>query len=1108
MIGRIRMGFTISARMNPVSATQFLRTSLLVIILPFNVCWVSYGQTTLGFPPTRVYDHPDVRLTYSIAQDDRGIIYFVSSRGVMTYDGVDFELVKTGFSGNAKLIKDAQGDIYLSTNQDFLRGEADSVGNIQFKSLFPPDSEKVSLDVTTLLATSNYVYCIGDAGIYEYSTKEKKLNHYPGKFRDGFVKEDQLWVINNDTHLVVVSHGKINPAPFENEIQKVSKGGKIAALSLPFTNREHLLFSSSNQKLFAYNGSNPGLRELKNFKIAAPSITSSATFSQNDHLLGTSFHGALLIDTLGNLKYQYSFYTGLADNQVSSLFVDRSKNIWIGVYSITKALVKTESTNDLQLWPKVGALWEMTKFNNRIYVAARQNLYEINPTNNEIRTMFEGSHHIKSVITYQNKGQERLLAAVLPENAIFEFTADQPKPRIIYQGKKLTYIRQSRTNPNRLYICDDDKLGYFLFHERSWKYYPIPNDFKNVYLVEDKDGSIWVSNQPKTALIRIVPKNRNDVFEVKEQITYTQKDGLPSVFFYPFLTGDDEVFFLSNIGVIQFDPVTQKFKPWRGLGRHGNHLLNAGVSNFFKNKYDGSYYLQQDTEANFNIIQIKPLPNGDTLVVTKPFKRFITQLGLVDAFAFLPEANGNIWFGGSAYIVRYNAQEDRKNYEDQFSCLIRKVTLDDSVLFGGNLPEKKLEQLKPKLLYDSGNLTIRYAAPFYDHEDQTLYAYKLDGLDKTWSPWQKTTQREYQHLPEGNYTFLVKAKNIYGKESNEASYAFVVLPPWYRTWWAYVIYAILFGVYVMGLVRLRTRSLQRKKRELEELVEEKTQQLKETNQQLLVTNQELETNREELLQSNDELQATNEYLKKTQQQLVESEKMASLGQLTAGIAHEINNPINFISGGVQAINAVTKEFMESSERTPEKLESAIRDIQDLMASINNGVNRTTNIIASLKTFTSPSERIDTFIDVKQCLENSIVLLRRKLMDHEIELKTHYHHNVQVLANSSQLSQVMVNLLDNAIHALKDVSGPRRIEVKTSERGQELLIQVKDNGMGIDEKDLSHIFEPFFTTKEVGSGVGLGLSISYSIIEKHKGKISCVSKLGKGTEFTITLPIGS
>ncbi len=1088
------------------STKQFLRISLLIIGFQFTLCQKSYSQEIFGAPPMRVYDNQDARLISSIVQDDRGIIYLTTSRGVIAYDGVDFETIKTGFSGIAKLIKDAQGDIYLATNQDFLKAEVDSIGKIVFKSLFPADSTKVSIGVTTLLTSSKYVYCIGDAGIYEYSIKDQKLNHYPSKFTGGFIKDDKLWVTKAGTQLVVLNEGKVSPAPFQDEINKVTNGGGLTSLSLPFTNNENLLFSNSNKKLFAYSGVHPSLRELSNFNVPVTGIGASATWSKNDHLLGTTFYGVLLIDSVGNVKYNYNVKTGLVDNFVGSLMVDRSKNIWIGMYSFGKSIVKTESANDLQLWPKTGLSWELAKFNGRVYIASRQNLFEINPTSNEIRTMFENSRQIRSVITFKHQNQERLLAAVLPDNAVFEFSKDQSNPKIIYQGKRLTYIRQSKTNPNRLYICDNNQLGYLLFNGHTWKYNSIPTTFTSVYLVEDKEGSLWVSNGPKTALIRIIPKNNNDIFEIKEEVTYTQEDGLPKVYFYPMLLGENDLLFLSDTGVLEFNNGTKKFKPWRGLGKFGNNLLNEGIANIFKNQFDGSFYLQQDSDHNFDIYQIKPMPNGDTIVVTKPFKRFIPQLGLVDAFAFLPEENGNIWMGGSTFVVRYNAKEDRKNYEDDFLCLIRKVTLNDSILFAGNLPKTQLSQLKPTLLYDSGRLTIRYAAPFYDSEERTLYSYKLEGLDNTWSPWQKGTQREFQHISEGDYVFLVKAKNIYGKESNVASYSFTVLPPWYRTWWAYVIYVLLFGIYVIGLVRWRTSSLQRKKRELEEIVEEKTQELKDTNQQLLITNQELETSQEELRQSNDELHATNEYLKKTQRQLVESEKMASLGQLTAGIAHEINNPINFISGGVQAINTVTQEFLESNERTPEKLESTIRDIQDLMASINNGVNRTAGIIASLKTFTSPSEVIDTYIDVKECVENSIVLLRRKLLDHEIQLTTHYDHKAQVLANSSQLSQVIINLLDNAIHALKDVSGPRRIEVKTYEQGRELLILVKDNGLGIDESDIAHIFEPFFTTKEVGSGVGLGLSISYSIIEKHKGKITCVSTIRKGTEFTVSLPI--
>ncbi|NOS90430.1 MAG: GHKL domain-containing protein, partial [Cyclobacteriaceae bacterium] len=263
---------------------------------------------------------------------------------------------------------------------------------------------------------------------------------------------------------------------------------------------------------------------------------------------------------------------------------------------------------------------------------------------------------------------------------------------------------------------------------------------------------------------------------------------------------------------------------------------------------------------------------------------------------------------------------------------------------------------------------------------------------------------------------------------------------------------------------------------------------------------------EELRQSNDQLVATNEYLQKAQRQLVESEKMASLGQLTAGIAHEINNPINFISGGVQAINAVTEEFLEKKDRTPEMLEATIRDIQDLMGSINNGVTRTASIITGLKNFASPSDDINDSMDVTECIENSVILMNRKIADHDISIEITYQHHSRIPASGTQISQVLINLIDNAIGALKNMDGPRHISIGTQELANELLIKVKDNGTGIPEKDQPRIFEPFYTTKEVGSGVGLGLSISFSIIERHKGKITFVSKSGEGTEFTIALPL--
>lgn len=1051
-------------------------------------------------PPMKGYSSSEHRFVGSITQDNRGIIYFISRPGIMTFDGVRFDRVLDYVYGLNDINKDAQGNIYAVGVNMLLKSTVDSIGRIKFVNLFDRIKD-VKFQGGGLFPTSQKVYVRTRVGILEYEIQSDSLSFYPGNYSNGFVKDDSFWVVRDQgKELGIFNKGQFTRAPFTDSLTNNSI--PIRTLPLKFTGKERILNLPSG--LVAYSGKTPRLRPLQDIGAFRENLSTTASINSRFHFLGNNLKGGIIIDSLGNQRQSFSSATGWVSNNAIGSYVDRESNLWIGLFGYKKnQLVKTEHGSDLTLWSMPGTPLDMVSYKGKTYLSTTQNLFVIEPLTREMKSVFDKDHRVESVVNFKIGNEQHLLAAITPEGQILEID-EAGKTKVIYEAMGITWLSQSRSNPNRLYLVHDNQITLLIYSKGKWQPHSLKVDFLTQSLVEDQDGSIWLSNSTSNGLMQLIPQTKDDVFSIQEQITYSTKDGLPDEFFLPVLVGNNQVLFKSNLGLLRFNPTIKRFEKWQGLGKKVHSL--GQYRSVFKNEHDGSYYLQILQLDGAQIIQVKPNANGDTSIITLPMKRIFQAVGIVGDRAFLGDKE-SVWFAGQEdYLVRYTASEDIKTYASPFNCIIRKVTLNDSVVYGGYFAGNELSQLQPRLLYDSGKLTIRFAAPFYDYEDQTLYSYKMEGLDKAWSPWQHVTEKEYQNFSEGEYTFLVKAKNVYDQESNVASFSFQVLPPWYRSWWAYTIYVILFGFYVIGLVRIRTRSLQRKKIELEEMVDIKTQELKKTNQQLTATNLELETSKEELKQSNDELVATNEYLKKAQRQLVESEKMASLGQLTAGIAHEINNPINFISGGVQAINAVTQEFIESTERTPEKLESTIRDIQDLMTSINNGVNRTASIITSLKTFTSPSESIDTFINVTDCIENSIVLLRRKLADHDINIVTHYQHQSQVLANSSQLSQVLINLVDNAIHALKDVNGPRKIEVKTSEHNNELRIQVKDNGVGIDEKDLLHIFEPFFTTKEVGSGVGLGLSISYSIIEKHKGKISCVSKRGQGTEFTVVLPI--
>lgn len=295
---------------------------------------------------------------------------------------------------------------------------------------------------------------------------------------------------------------------------------------------------------------------------------------------------------------------------------------------------------------------------------------------------------------------------------------------------------------------------------------------------------------------------------------------------------------------------------------------------------------------------------------------------------------------------------------------------------------------------------------------------------------------------------------------------------------------------------------------------------KKTNLELTLKNQAILNQQAQILQQNNEIENKNqelqlriEEIQRIQDQLIQSEKMASLGQMTAGIAHEINNPLNFISGGVQGLGYSYDEMMQMLQKpqtiAPEKVKEVGTDAKELFTALKNGVDRMHKIINSLRSFSSPqkTEQVDTRIE--EVIEMALTLLTPKIKDFNVQVERHYHPDVSAVpVNSVQISQVFVNVIDNAIQAMENVAGPHILKIETMQASDRVEIKITDNGVGIAPRDQSHIMDPFFTTKPVGKGTGLGLSISYGIIESHKGKISFESEVGKGTCFTICLPCKS
>jgi two-component system, NtrC family, sensor kinase len=304
-----------------------------------------------------------------------------------------------------------------------------------------------------------------------------------------------------------------------------------------------------------------------------------------------------------------------------------------------------------------------------------------------------------------------------------------------------------------------------------------------------------------------------------------------------------------------------------------------------------------------------------------------------------------------------------------------------------------------------------------------------------------------------------------------------------------------------------------------------------TTEQIEAQKREIEALRKEVISITEtsksqkrELELTLENLRQAQAQLVQSEKMASVGVLTAGIAHELNNPINFMSGNVYPLQEDLEEIfslldkyeltirekdLKDHFRELEDLKKEmdysylIQEIHSLLKGIEEGARRSVEIIKGLRSFSRLDDEACQFYDIHEGIDSSLVLLHNKIKEKNIRVRKEYGDFEGLECYPSKLNQVFMNILTNSLQAMEKDKG--ELVIQTVSSAIRIKIIIKDNGSGMSPEVKKHIFDPFFTTKKVGQGSGLGLSISYGIIERHNGNMDVISEPGKGTEIIISLP---
>ncbi len=409
------------------------------------------------------------------------------------------------------------------------------------------------------------------------------------------------------------------------------------------------------------------------------------------------------------------------------------------------------------------------------------------------------------------------------------------------------------------------------------------------------------------------------------------------------------------------------------------------------------------------------------------------------------------------------------------------------------------------LAHHENDVTFRYTGLHFERPDAIRYAYRLEGYDGGWIDAGMQRTARYTSLRPGRYTFRVKAANVDGIWNEAgAAVALLILPPWWQTPWAYGLYGLLVMAGLFAVDRVQRRRLVRKERDAA---------------------------RERELEQAREIELAYHELREAKDRLVQQEKMASLGALTAGIAHEIKNPLNFINNFASVSKELTEELDAEIEAESPKTELRpfVADLRLNVTKIEEHGKRADGIVRSMLEHSrgSRGERAPT--DVNALVEEYVNLayhgMRAQVADFGAEIARDYdEHAAEVEMVPQEVGRVLLNLMSNAFQAVHekaqgdtgDVSAgsPRspesgylpRVSVSTSRLDGQVKIRIQDNGPGIPEEIRQKVFEPFFTTKPTGQGTGLGLSLSYDIVTQgHGGKLDVESDGRTSTAFVISLP---
>ncbi len=856
---------------------QFAVILILLIALP----WSPMAQVrTVGTPFILNYSNKDydaAHQNWDIVQDNRGVMYFGNTESILEYDGKNWRKISvSNKTAVLALAKDKNGKIFVGAKSGELGClEVDSLGRVNYVSLshlIPKEKRKFNKIRKILVTQGNKIIFISALAIYIYDDKkftvfDVKTNK--NRFVSGMEYKNHIYIQEKGYGIWKYSNNKL----VKFEVGKDFRGKWLLGMFPAEKGQVNLAtnrgtFRLEKNKLIALNKSSY-FHEIYKY----------GKYDQQLYMAGLYSKGAILFDKNMEIKQLVNQKSGLQGNGVYSIFSDTDSTIWLGLANGISLLFQNSPYSYLS--ENVGlteTVTSATLLNGKMYVGTRNGVYyhkwKSGIFEEKKFNFIEATQSSQVWVIDTVKGH--LLCG--STKGLFEIK-DTANIEMLNNFSITSFLRP-RNYPNILIGGGSNGMAIFEYLDNKWVF---QNKIAGVdincrHIKEDNDGTFWVSNRNKGLYHFTIDDSLKTALSEK---FYNDKNGLPSNI-------GNYVFYIQNrilIGTIKgtfiYDKALDRFVLDDNFNKQFEDLKY--FNKIDEDQYGNIWYKEQYTDRkNKNKLQWEMglLQKNDTgyTKITLPFlkmKNNIHSLKMISPTELI--------IGAEKGIVHYNLNF-KKNFTKKYATLIRKVSLidNDSLLFGGAYPDankntstKQPENFTLSIPFKHNGIAFSFAALFYEEPEKTLYKFYLEGNEDTWSDWKVDNFKEYSNLSPGTYTFHVKAKNLYGVESQSASYQFIILPPLYRTLLAYILYALILGLIIWGIVKLSVRRVIKQKEILELIVEKRTAEIQEQNKELSVRQKEIEAKNNmlseknnEILQKNKDITSSINYAKRIQEAML------------------------------------------------------------------------------------------------------------------------------------------------------------------------------------------------------------------------------------------------